>query len=458
MTVDGSSPNPLVLNENAEDGKSATDVAGFLTLRVIRVPLTILTSILLARTLGVAGMGVYSALLIARNVFQPLFRLGIPTGINYFLRKGDYRAVDVLWTCIVMGLIPALCTCLLVVGLWQANWLGQAAAQAPPSAFWLIVATIPVMGVHTILVAVLYSQSRFAESNAIALGFNLAQSLSVIGLYFAERLTILTAVIALASVSVIQLLAVIWRVSKTTKLYLRWNGQFASECLSFGIKAWPSGIFTKLSLRLDHLLLTLVGTPEALGLYSLAVSWNERLMFLPDSVAPIVYNKVCASEDKKQTLRFVARIHRVTVSVVFLLGVFIALNAIWFIPLVYKEGFRGSILLLALLIPGTTAFASMKILSKLSTGLGRPALGTKAAAIGALVGAIAYGALVPRWFELGAAVGSVLCYGAMAIALAVLTSRMFDRQPLRLIVPSRSDIAWAISQVKSIFKRVAAKF
>ena len=140
------------------------------------------------------------------------------------------------------------------------------------------------------------------------------------------------------------------------------------------------------------------------------------------------------------------------------MGAILSAAAVWFIPWLYGPEYTGAVLLISLLVPGTAAFASMKILSKLSTGSGYPLLGTKAAAVGAMVGAVAYYWMVPRWLDLGAAVGSTLCYSVMAFTLVYMIIGTFQSKNLQLLIPKESDISWAMAQIRSVGKKVYGRF
>jgi O-antigen/teichoic acid export membrane protein len=95
----------------------------------------------------------------------------------------------------------------------------------------------------------------------------------------------------------------------------------------------------------------------------------------------------------------------------------------WIVPLVFSSGYRGSVLPLRLLLPGTVAFSLQSVLSQYLAGRGRPRLVLVAWTAGAVLGIGADLFVIPAYGIAGAAVVSSLSYLLVtALHLAALRS------------------------------------
>jgi O-antigen/teichoic acid export membrane protein len=109
------------------------------------------------------------------------------------------------------------------------------------------------------------------------------------------------------------------------------------------------------------------------------------------------------------------------------------------VPVLYGSGFRGSVSLGFILIPGVSALGLAKVLSAISSGRGFPRYGLYCGAITVPITLALYVVLIPKFHATGAAVASTCSY----VIATVITAVFFRRAtsiPMRALVPSRSDL------------------
>lgn len=213
-----------------------------------------------------------------------------------------------------------------------------------------------------------------------------------------------------------------------------------AECLRFGARAWLGNASLYLNARLDQILLGVIASEVALGLYAVAVNCAEILLLLPTAIATSLLPAVA----REQHLTKVERTLRTFRSATLLtLGSILAAAALgWLvIPFAFGTDFRGSVGPFMWLLPGALGYTALSIFSNsllASQAPGMSSLGTTAA-LGA--GLALDVALIPVFGASGAAAAASAAFLAGGAAVAVLYRR---RAPFRWpeLVPTTRDVAF----------------
>lgn len=224
-----------------------------------------------------------------------------------------------------------------------------------------------------------------------------------------------------------------------------------AESVRFGVRAWLGSVSLFLNARLDQILVGLIASEVALGLYAVAVNAGEVLLFLPTAIATSLL-PVVAGEDaparRERTLRSFRAAAVLTAGTV----VAAALLGPLLIPPVFGSDFEGAVEPFLLLLPGALGYAALSVFSNALLASRAPGFSSfgSVAALGA--GLALDVALIPAFGASGAAAAASAAFLAGGAVAAILYRRIagFGRREL---VPGRADVAF----LRAALRRVASR-
>ncbi|MEA3059812.1 MAG: hypothetical protein QOE50_1224 [Sphingomonadales bacterium] len=404
------------------------------------------TSVVITRLLGPAGIGTYAISAALLYVFTIIFELGISQGTAYYVSRGEWRghplARGVIGACVVLGGVGA------AVALAAYSLIGY---EVPGMTWPMAVALSAALPFS--LVWRIGPQAALAEER-----FELFALFDSSALLLACPLSIGGALIGDAEGAVIGLAAA-WVISGavTAAWVLRRDRQEAEAkapsggilaVAAFGSRAWGSELLQQLNLRADLILLGAIAGAAEGGVYSVALTTTSIAWILTDAFAISALprsarlhaeseREVLSSEDRDASD---ARLMRHTILVIPVVALFEAALLLIGIPLFYGDAFHRSIGLGFILLPGSLALgvgrAALAIL--LAHGYANRVLGVGLAVVPATV--VAYLLVLPSAGATGAAIVSSVSYVAytvIGIAVLAATTGLSIRN---LLLPGSSDL------------------
>lgn len=435
-------------------GRAAAHTLSTLAVSLFRIPISAVVGILVARILGPTQLGVYAFLMIFNSSLSPLVNLGLPIGINYYLSRKEYQPGEVLLSCILVGIVQGCLTALLVWSAWQLGWLGQTIKLAPPGLVYAVLFLMPLTGIDMALAGVLRGAGAFHVLNAIHAVNAVMTPL------------LLLALVVFGGAGLRGVIAVQWIVAAVTAVVdmvvllrkhriqwgVRWD--FLKASLRYGIAGWAGTAIFRLGVRLDQFILGIFLGAADLGRYSIAVAWSEKLWILPNSVGPVLFNRVAADKHNTSAQRVTERVHRLLIALMAALGLSMALLGWWLVPLLYGKDFAESAAYLLLLLPGALGMVSTKILTKYISGAGRPGYGSYAAIVGTLFSLAGYLILTPRIGTFGVALSTTLSYLSMGWMCAYYYRHMIRPANASLWIMQAGDLRWLREQAQPMLRRI----
>jgi stage V sporulation protein B len=227
-----------------------------------------------------------------------------------------------------------------------------------------------------------------------------------------------------------------------------WNSKRQAALAVYGLRAHLGNILQGLNYRLDIFLVAFFLTTKEVGLYSVAVTAAELLGVVPTVLGWVILQRAAVLPSARAS-NVTSAATRLT-SLVTLVGAFVLLlSGDTLIRLVFGQPFRSSALPLKLLLPGMWALGIWRNLTNDLAGRGYPEARSYTAGVAVVVTVALDLALIPRLGISGAALASTTAY----CAGAGLGIRFFSKRtgvPARdLVLPRPSDIALAVSVIKS---------
>ena len=404
-------------------------VAGNAGLLVAVVPIT--------RELGPTGRGTLAFITVTAIVAATLARVGVTEATTVFCAQRP-RLRPALLTNLILSVTVAALAAAAVVG----GGLAVASGLRPPGLgddeLFILAAAMVASGLADAGYMFVLGCSRFRLHALV--------TVTTAWLYAAViTLTAVTTGLTVASA------AVIWIVSQAVKAAVllgagaRAEGLAAPdrrllrESIAFGVRAWIGTLSSAFNERVDQILVALIASEAALGLYATAVNAFEILLYPAGAVATAILPLAARAYPADRAAR-VVRAFR-AVGLLTLTGtVAAAVLGPPLIPLVFGPAFDGSVEPFLWLLPGAMGFVALAIFSNALVASSAPARSSAGPLVSLVLGVVLDLVLIPPFGATGAAAaaaGGLLAGGATALVLY----RRLARFPARtLFVPERGDL------------------
>ena len=362
---------------------------------------TLVSGIVIARTLGPAGRGLVTTLVAWPAVIAAVAGLSLYDGVLYYAaRDASARPrlfANALWTSLALGAIAA-----------PLGWLAwrRAVPLAPDEARVAAVglALLPLWLWIDLSTSLLQARAAFG---ALAVGRVLAPAVAtaaIVALRLDGALTPMRAVGAvwggLAAQAAWQL-ARLW-----DDCSLAGDGALLRRCLGYAARVHVGTLAGLGGRRLDTLVLTAMTAPAIVGWYALAKTATEMLLHVSSATALALFPRVTAAADAGERARVARRAVAATAGVQIVGALGLALTAPWLVRLLWGETFAATLPLLWALLPAAVCIGVRATLSSALLAAGRPGWHTAAELATAAV-------------ALPLVLAGVHAGGALAVALAV---------------------------------------
>ncbi|HEX6128518.1 MAG TPA: polysaccharide biosynthesis C-terminal domain-containing protein [Candidatus Limnocylindria bacterium] len=435
----------------------ARRVAGVFVTRLLQFASTIAVAFLLARLLGPEGRGAYSLVLLLPSTLFALAQLGLPSAVTYFAGSGrSMRSLVV----IAVASTVALTALLVPVALAVLPALEEGVFQAAPADLLrLALLALPIQLGASLFGSILWGRQLVRRYTLILAAQSIGSLVMVIVLVGMAGLGVFGALLGYLLVTGASAAAVILTVRRSGLAEeaepVQRPPARPRELLGYGLRLYPASLTTFLSYRSDLFLLgLLLGDAGAIGLYTLAVSLAEIVFHVPDAIATILYPRVAGAQ-REEADRIAPSISRFSLLVTILAAAALIPTAIVAV-LVILPDFAGSIDPFLVLVPGTIALSVSKVVSGYVSGLGRP-LPVGIIAIVALVANIVLNlVLIPPLGITGAALASLISYGAHALMMSAVASRLAHTSMGAFLLPGRAEAGLLVGRLRDLARGVRA--
>lgn len=427
--------------------RSAVAAASNLLTKFVVFPLAFLGSVLVDRRLGAHDRGLYTFVLLLGGFVLPLLTFGFGGAVIYHVSSGKYRAEDVSFTSVVVGLTQGMLSSVVFLSLWLLGLLGKTGAETTWTELLPMLLLAPLQGAQLMATRVLFGESRFGTSNLLDIARAAGSPLLLVVFVVVLKKALWGAVLATIVLELVMTTATLLTL-RPSRLRWRFEREFFRESMRYGYKMWIGDVATRANLRLDQMLLGVFAPSAALGNYAVAVRMSEFLWMGADAVAPVLFNRLAAAPDDDTRVAMVGRVHRLG----FLTMVGLALGAGvvgWFaIPFAFGKPYASARILFELLLPGTVLLYTAKVLTKYFAAIARPELSGRLGLVSGVAGALVYLALIPFGGTYGAAVASSLSYTFMSAYSLLLYRRDIAPRRSQLIGMRLEDFAWLKGQLR----------
>jgi O-antigen/teichoic acid export membrane protein len=218
------------------------------------------------------------------------------------------------------------------------------------------------------------------------------------------------------------------------------DGPIVWEQLKYAAQMGINSLSGYLSLRIDVFIIIFMLGQSALGLYSVGLGIAEMLWQLNRSIVTASFGRIARSEERAAAVT-TATIMRHAFTLVTVAAIFVALLAPPIVPRVYGRAFEQSVVVTWALLPGIVAYSMMGSLSTFYTQqLGEPRLPLIFRLITTVICAVVTVLLLPRIGIVGGAIATSISYLVSFALSAGYFVRRTGTAPSKLFCLRKSDL------------------
>ena len=206
--------------------------------------------------------------------------------------------------------------------------------------------------------------------------------------------------------------AFLWRLARP-----RWTVDriAAGRALSYGAKAYVSGLASQANLRLDQLLMSLMLSPKELGQYVVAVGVSGLLLPLFNSVGLVTLPRVLHSNTQHDGTMEALRLLRLTAAWGAPAALALCAGMPWIVSFIFGPAYKPAALPAVILTGGSLLQGLIVIEANALRALNRPGAPAIAELLGLAVTLVMLALLLRPLGIVGAAIASVGAYSVVSI-------------------------------------------
>lgn len=409
---------------------------------------SILVSALVARSLGAENKGIYDLAVLIPTLAQLILNVGVVASTLYYLPRADYDLITTLRSSITLSIWLGIIGVLLGVIFFTLG--GHLfLPNLPVEYFYIALALLPLFYLRVNLATIFTALQDFRTFGAVELStplFTLIFTIIFVVLLNGGTAAALLSLLAANFLAVVFTLFLLRRRVSDVKLRSLFSLQIPrnhfSDIFNYGMKSQINTIALNLLLRIDVLLLNLLGGgAQSVGIYSIAVLIGERIWTFTGFTAYIIAPRIAAwkdNEDQRNAMTVLAT--RYTLWASLLLAFMLYIFGEWAITLIFGDAFQTASVPLYWLVPGIVMYNLARMMHADIAARGKPGVSSFHAAIALILNLVANLYLIPRYDMVGAALATSIAYTYFGLALAITFCRMNNVRWTNLWLPTNEDI------------------
>lgn len=429
--------------------------ATFFVTSIFIFGLRFITSIVVARALGVEGKGIYVLVLTVSSLLILSLNLGVSGAFTYYAASQQFEPSDLFAFAVPLALV--------ISGLgdgvfWLAYKLllhNTFLVGTLPNQMLLVMISLPISLLTTFLASILLGLQQIVSYNTINIinyGTNLL--FQVASALIGGQVT--GAILAWLASSVLAFTATLYFSRHYAALDFSRVRKILQPAFSYGIKNYVANLFTFFNYRLDSFLVNFISGPFSVGLYTTGVSMAEMLWYIPNSLSSTLFPKV-SSLDKNTATRITTQSCRQALLVSLPLAVVFGWAGVYLIPFFFGADFAPAVKPFLWLLPGILSMAVSKILSANLSGRGKPQYATYTSGITVIVTVILDLALIPSMGIVGAAIASSIAYTSTAVLSVIWFNRENQTRWKEILIPTPADLVSLFQQLQKLINQSKIK-
>jgi O-antigen/teichoic acid export membrane protein len=423
--------------------KVGRDAGQTMAVEIWSISLGLALSILLARTLGPEGNGLYALALLLPTTMAQMLNLGVAPANIYYVGRGEIslsRAMKTTtWFGIILGLV-GLVMAPLIVHYRGAQWF----PGVPSSLMLLAFAAYPIglfQAYYITLLTAVKDFRRFNRTLAVMPTVTIVlAALFIFPLGMGVAGAVLAYLLGQGAGTIMS------RISLNVHLKAAEDSddgegwwEYGQRCIRYGWKAHLSNILAYVNYRADVFLVNFFLNPALVGIYFVAVQVAERLWLPSKVLSTVLLPRMAEMHATSDTREITPLMSRLVLWGTVIICLLVAAVATPVIRLLFGEAYLASIPPLLWLLPGIALASSSRIVANDFAARGRPEWNSWLSAAVLGVNIITNIVLIPRWGLNGAAIATTISYVFNMVVKTIIYSRVTKSPWYDQVVPRAED-------------------
>ena len=406
------------------------------------------TNVILARSLGPEGRGIYAVAILIPAIVALLAQLGFQAANVYHTSKRLLPMDDIVGHAVSLAFLLGAFCYLLIFGYVELTHAPQFLGIG--SQFVLVSCIALPFTLLTIFVqGIQQGAERFVQFNTVLLTQYAAPAVALLIALVLLRGETLQAVEAWTAAAITTSLVAASGVSRVGRLSPRLNLTTLRRLFRFGIVSYVSTLTSFVNYRFDVFLVNFFAGARQVGLYSVGTGLAEVIWYLSNAAGIVLAPRVAGAE-RELGDRVTEAVTRVVALLAIVAAGALAVLAPFVVVLFFGEAFAESKWAVWLLLPGIVTFSVGRILSMYLLGRGRLPVDLVASFIGLVVTLVLDLLLIPRFGFRGAAVASSIAYTAAMLVNMRWVVRNSNITVRGMLVARPSDVTMLMTRVRQI--------
>ena len=406
--------------------------------RISTMVLTLIVSMIVARTLGPSGYGIYGTAIALGLLFVQFGHLGFGASNTYMSAKSKEYLPQLIGNSLVVALIAgSLIVSIMLLIFWlQPSWIPISGNLFYYSLLWIFPGLLVLFCQSILLGFQNFRTYNFIEialrgvhiiflGIAIGLGFNDLNSFFLIFLFswYGASFYALYRLISLSQ----------FRFPTPSLRLLR-------SLISYGGGAYMAALFSFLCLRFDLLMVKMLAGADNAGLYNIAKNLGDVVYSLPIIAGMVLFSQLSIPSDFNEKKLFLYRVIKIMSLVMLIIVLISGFFVIPLLPIVYGHAFKAAIQPFLYLLPGVFFLSLATLIQNFIASSGQTWIMLIGPISSFVINVPLNLILIPLYGPSGAAIGSTLSYGLWLIIAFIIILNLKDRkQGLEDIIPQSKD-------------------
>ncbi len=381
--------------------------------QIIVVILSLIISIILARTLGPANIGIYSMIMLICTLLGTFGNLGINISNTYYGIKKRYNWEEITSNSLIFAFVMGIA---LGTGFiaYYIYFNPVFLRGIDPKLIIIASTALPFIILIPCFQFILLGQNRIKEYNLVSIIQNSLFLALILFSILIMKGNLQEVIISWLTAFIIAGILSVHLVSTVTKIKLQFNLLLFKKSIKFGVKGYLGNIIQFFNYRIDLFLITILLNLTFVGYYSIAVSIAESLLFLPAAISTILFARTTEVSEKNSN-KSTPIVCRNTIFITILAALFTLAVGKPVIVILFGSKFLPSWEPLLALLPGIISLSVCKVLSSDLTGRGKPIISTYISTISLAINIPLNLLLIPKLGITGSSIASTLSYTISAI-------------------------------------------
>jgi O-antigen/teichoic acid export membrane protein len=368
------------------------------------------SSIILTRSLGQDGRGLYNAGLLVLGFYAPNLLLGYRSGVLYYgLRKiidiRNFFYSGLLFVAILGGLGVTI-----IALLAKFNYLGSIISELNDSSILFVSIASLISLINGYFISVFRIRSLFLLSNITFSVGILASALVQFYYFFFNELNVQSALFSLCFGGTIQFSLSLILLNRNIRPIFSIQKNQLLKPFSYGLKSFSGDIVHQTNNQIDRIILSFLLLPSGFGIYVVGVGLANLLNKIPESYLNVLYNQITNQQTIVEKIVLLQNAHRLIFIQGFLVFLFLYFFGPYLIVFLYGMEFIYSYDVLWTYAVGLIFYQSAKVIIKFYGAIGKPFKNSMIYLVGMILGIPFYFILVKRFGIIGAAISSSIVY------------------------------------------------